>query len=496
MVSWSPGGASTATGSWSTLGRAHWLWLPSTMFSWLSLPFLVLSTAHADLLSLGIRGANEDSRALASGLDSELSEAMATRERLQAVRGEPEACGAQTLVACLLDQGLDGAADLAMGGELVAGERPRVLFSVVDVGSENLLFTVELVPLAGELQGLGDDMLRLLIGVATEDIDPLEQIRQNTEEDGTEEAWDRIEDALQHRLPERWELSLLRLMEPLELEKIAVADVDRSALPAWEQLGMEPDEYGLFQASGMSLDEWLDEYGDGSWRSQVQGRSGQIILRPVLGLGLFPHDTIYEGWYLLEASDLAWTASAAWLGRESSVGADLGLWVGFGLSPKLELDLGVGFSPATYTTTVQLEIPGDSEYEPQSDSSSAMDIALGARLLVVPRPMQELRPIFGGGLRYLLGPGTPSNNLPTESAFLPSFDGSRLGLVEGIIGIEKTTQSGLDLTVWVPIGLGLLGHGGETFQAGEADQLTADRERSNPWISVGIELGLGLRKGG
>jgi hypothetical protein len=110
--------------------------------------------------------------------------------------------------------------------------------------------------------------------------------------------------------------------------------------------------------------------------------------------------------------------------------------------------------------------------------------------------MQDLRPVLGGGIRYLVGNGTPSNNAPTESAFLPIFEGSTLGLVEAIAGIETTTRGGQDLTAWIPVGFGLIGSGGDTYQAGEVDLLTADRDRSNPLISVGVEIGIGIRKGG
>ena len=158
--------------------------------------------------------------------------------------------------------------------------------------------------------------------------------------------------------------------------------------------------------------------------------------------------------------------------------------------------MGVGISPATYTTHVTLEIPGDSAYDPQTDESGILDVTLGARLLTVPRPMADLRPVLGGGFRYMMGPATPDTQLPTESAFLPPFAGNHLGLIEAIGGIEYTTAGGRDLTAWVPVGLGLLGGTGQTYEAGETDLLTVDRDRSSARISVGIELGVGVRKGG
>jgi len=466
------------------------------MLSGLSLPLLTLATAQADLLYLGIRGANEESVSLARRLDAELNRTLGSREQLTAQRVDPEVCRAMTMTSCLLDQGLDHGVGLALGGEVIDGAERRILLSLVDVGSEDLVFTVELVALTGPAEGLGDDLVQLLIGVVTEDVVPLEELRLDMGEAIPAEEWDAVEGALQHRLPERWELRLKNLLEPVALEKIAVADVDRSKLPPWQQLGMEPDEYGLFQASGMSIEEWRDEYGDGSWVHQVQGRQGQVIIRPVLGVGLSAHSTLYEGWYMQEGSPLAWTASSAWHGRTAGPGADLALWLGFGLSKNLELDIGVGLAPTTYTTRVQLEIPGDTAYDPQENETTAMDLAFGVRLLAAPRPMQDLRPVFGGGIRTFIGPGTPSNNQPTESAFMEDFSGSRLGFVEAIGGLEYTTEGGLDLTAWVPVGLGLLGHDGDTFNAGEVDRLTADMERSNPWLSIGIELGLGIRKGG
>jgi hypothetical protein len=450
------------------------------------------SETSTELLNMGIRPILDGSSQLADELDTELRDSMERRQELGAFNLDSDRCGERNLQSCLLEEGLDAGAQMAFGGQVVDDAPLRVEVMVIDVGSEDLVVAFELSP-SQEVEALGEDLARLLLGVMTEDIDPLEDLRFDVGEGVSSEHRLDIEAALQNRLSDAWTLELTRLLEPIALEKIATADQDRSTLPPWEQIGMEPQEYGLYRASGMSLEAWREDFGDGSWQTQVGGRQGRLIIRPTVGVGMLPHASRYDGWYLLEASDTSWTASAAWVGRESGLGADVLMWFGFGLTPVLEVDLGIGVAPARYSSSIQLEIPGDAQYDPSADQTTVLDKIVGARVFLVPNPIKSKRPLVGAGLRYLMGPETPEILLPTESSMLPAMAGSQLGLVEFIGGLELQTRGGRDLMIAVPVGLGVLGQEGETYEAGNVEAITADRERSSPSLSVGLELGVGFR---
>ena len=68
-----------------------------------------------------------------------------------------------------------------------------------------------------------------------------------------------------------------------------------------------------------------------SWSDSRSGLLGTRTLRPVLGVGWYSHELLYDGSYVLDSADLEWQGSRAWNGRESGLGAEFGLWFGMGL---------------------------------------------------------------------------------------------------------------------------------------------------------------------
>ena len=144
-----------------------------------------------------------------------------------------------------------------------------------------------------------------------------------------------------------------------------------------------------------------------------------------------------------------------------------------------------------------LEIPGDSAYAPQIDEALNIDLNFGARLFYYPSLLRRLRPLFGGGFRAIVGPETPERLLPTESALLPGLPGSAVGFIELIGGFDwvlNPAQPDRFLSVWIPVGLGVLGQQGTVYEAGDVSLMAVDEDRANPRLTVGLEMGVGMRK--
>ena len=144
----------------------------------------------------------------------------------------------------------------------------------------------------------------------------------------------------------------------------------------------------------------------------------------------------------------------------------------------MEVNLGFGVAPATYTTQVELEIPGDAAYDPQIDEALNVDLIFGARLLYYPSILKPFRPVLGGGVRAIVGPQTPDRLLPTESASLPALPGSIVGSIELMGGFDwvlNPAHPNRFLSVWIPVGLGVMGQSGSVYEAGEVALLTVDQ---------------------
>ena len=111
-------------------------------------------------------------------------------------------------------------------------------------------------------------------------------------------------------------------MQPLAFEKVKERDdMDR---PEWQKLGMESaDEYLAREQSGLTLEQWREKYDQVSWSESQSGLLGTRVIRPVVGLGWYSHELVYDGMYLLDSADLEWQASRAWHGREAGLGPEL-----------------------------------------------------------------------------------------------------------------------------------------------------------------------------
>lgn len=547
------------------------------LIPWFMMSWMTWSPAEAETLSLGIRPANSSSVEQAARLHTEFRAIMNSREQLHAQWEEDAYCGALGLVDCLLSRGSDAGVELAIGGELVGSNAPRLHLSFVDVTTETLVLTLvlgvpggttggdEILDLdddglreaqavgeerssqdgdsdAAELTGFGEDLVQVLIAVVENNLTALQTIRSDGAkavglmDDAIQEQKGAVQADLQRLVGAHWELEVSALMEPLAFEKVKERDdMDR---PEWQKLGMESaDEYLAKEQSGLTLEQWREKYDQVSWSESQSGLLGTRVIRPVVGVGWYSHDLVYDGRYLLDSADLEWQASRAWHGREAGLGAEVGLWLGMGLphrgsssagdemeadpfdeamegddwdeiesSPppsssssrakNMEVNVGFGVAPASYTTQVELEIPGDSAYDPQIDEALNLDLIFGARLLYYPSILKPFRPVLGGGVRAIVGPPTPDRLLPTESASLPALPGSIVGSIELMGGFDwvlNPAHPNRFLSVWIPVGLGVMGQSGSVYEAGDVTLLTADPVRTNPRLTVGLELGFGVR---
>ena len=148
--------------------------------------WMTWSWAEADTLSLGIRPANSSSQEQAERLNTEFRAIMNSREQLRAQWQEDAHCGALGLVDCLLSRGSDAGVDLAVGGEFVGANTPRLHLSFVDVSTETLVLTLALGVPGGTV---GGDDLRDLDDVGLSDANAVGEDRDQLVETGVSDGF-------------------------------------------------------------------------------------------------------------------------------------------------------------------------------------------------------------------------------------------------------------------------------------------------------------------
>lgn len=265
-------------------------------------------------------------------------------------------------------------------------------------------------------------------------------------------------------------------------------DADTDAAAPWELLGMSPEEYLRFKNSGLTVD---------GWRKASAGRRGQLIVRVGGGMGYGPYSSSYRGWYAIDGTTQENVEQRAWQVRSQSTAYSANAWVGYGLTPSLEVDVGFGTLGGRYAIHIQQEIVGEDVTPRNGEDFNAPNYWVGARVVGSPFPMSRVRPLVGLGGSYLIGEGTEDNVLPGGGTNLPVFDASNLVLVQGLVGAELTLHQVLDVYVSVPLGAVVTGGAAREYQNGSLGNIQSYQDPPNvPVFTTGVEAGISVRLGG
>ena len=271
-----------------------------------------------------------------------------------------------------------------------------------------------------------------------------------------------------------------------DLEQEARTD----ARPAWETLGMTAGEYIKYKNSGLTVPQW---------RELAAGRRHQLIVRVGGLVAQGPWSSSYRGWYTIDSNTFEVLEAKAWQTRVNSTGTGGTLWVGFGVHPLVEVDVGVGAVTGRYAMHIQKEVVGDEPVVRDGKDFGAPNWLVGARVVGAPMPTSTLRPQLGVGFTFVLGEGTAQNEIPGSGTTLPTFSGNHLLLVQALPGTEVSLSDNLDLYLVVPLSAVVAGQPLRTW-SGDAvtpgSLQTYEDPAAAPIFSAGVEAGFAVRVGG
>ena len=468
--------------------------------------------ADATLLVTGLRPATPDSTGLAAMLSSVLEVELARVDGLELLPLDQvgplydydvhlylETCPRGEHLGCALVISQHAGADFAVTGLLEVGEGDvQVSLSLLDVGESREAVGLSLVVPPGEDAALLEQVASLLGRLLRGEVGQQQDIRfaddpeaEEAERLARQELEAEIEalvgstrgGAQVHELSTGLDLSLPGFT-PSDLENMR----QEEGLSEWERLGMSEADYLRYRNSGLDLQ---------SWRELNRGRIIQLLIRPRVGLVWGPVDSSYEARFAQDPDQgLEVVEIYAWQALRSALGGGYAIDLGFGISPALELEAGVGRVHGSYSALVQQETVGDVVIPAAPVDKGNATLLASAGLRLVPFPARELRPILGGGVVFWQGTAVKQHlDLSQLSVELPTFAAPVLVGGRGVAGLELGLGPEADLVVQVPLML-LVGDARSVHD--EAASYLSDKQEPPVFIplAAGLELGLQLRLGG
>ncbi len=408
-----------------------------------------------------------------------------------------ETCPAGEQVGCTYVIAGHAEAEFAVTGSLALGlDEVLVWVSLMDVILAHEVVSLELTLPPGEDELLMEQVADLLGRVVRGEIGVAGDIREEGvyDEKRTRELVASELEELQAETGAEVQLSSMSTGLGVELPDFEPSDLDamrqEEGLTEWERLGMREGDYLEYRNSGMDL---------GAWRTLSAGRLLQVLVRPRVGAGVGPVGGEYMGIYLVDPSigaDEGVVRTYAWQATRGGLGAGYGLDLGFGLSPEIEIELGLARIHGRYSATFQQEVVGSSATsEPPIELGHASTVVTGG-LRLARRPTHRLRPVLGAGVVMWRGSRVTDHvDLSSLTVELPSFAAPSLVGVRALGGFELGLSPRWDLVGQLPLCL-MVGDFVEVHDEGEG-ALAFEREPPGPMpVSASLELGLQLRLGG
>ncbi len=281
------------------------------------------------------------------------------------------------------------------------------------------------------------------------------------------------------RLGEKKEGELLR---DRMTEDELLDEMEGEGSKPWERLEMSPRQYLRYKNSGMPLFEW---------RERAAGRKAQLLIRPTLGLVRGPSDGAYYGRYVRSASTLAVVQSYAWQAPITGSGPTLGLQVGYGILPTLEIGLVGGASIGIFEADIAAVTEGDPVRERDPQTYSAWSTYGGLQILGAPLPTASVRPVIGG--QALIWRGTAVDDHVMPPSELMVFPAPLLGIVGAVAGVEARLGPRIDAYAHVPVQAVIFG-GDPGVQDDGGDYLEGPEEPPTlGTVGAGLLLGVQIR---
>jgi hypothetical protein len=257
----------------------------------------------------------------------------------------------------------------------------------------------------------------------------------------------------------------------------------------WADMDITPQEY---------LRWWNSGWGYRSWERMRRGRQGMVTLRGLAGWGAGPRGSAYNGQYAMD--DVNWRTVLeyyAWQAAIQGGGLSLGLNVGYGVTPTVDVELGLARHGGPFEASVTKEYLGE---EPENVSSEEglhgmLEVALGAR--VTPMPFSKLRPVLGGGALLWHGSKVDAHaELPPPPVELPILAANTLLGAYALLGGQYTLSDSASVVLQAPLQGFFGGTEATVWDEGSDYIVTKAEPPSTPAFGWAVQAGVQLHFGG
>ena len=404
-------------------------------------------------------------------------------------------CPAGDMVGCTQVVAARGGAAWGVTGRVVEGaDSPRIEVTVLDVGTSLEVVTFG-IDLPGELDASTiDSIVRVLAGAVAGEFAPRDA-RDRTPDDPVDVVVPLDKEMVALQLAQlSGDLAAISVesgnrkvkVPRLTVEDVAERASDEGGAP-WERLGMTATTYLQYKNSGLTLVEW---------RKRAQGRAGQVLLRPYLGVMSGPYGGAYYGRFAYKdvGASLAVVDALSEQAVQSGTGGTVGGSVGYGLTPWLDVGAFAGVVTGGFTIDIDTSTVGQPDPASPIDTRTGTAWYAGPRVLASFRPTQGFHPVVGAGVSFVGAQGVSSKvEVPPQ---IVGFDGPLLVEAELLAGFEARMGERVDFYVHLPVYVHVAGDLRASERTGTEAVLTAYQPDVAGAIGGGLQAGLQFRIGG
>jgi len=250
----------------------------------------------------------------------------------------------------------------------------------------------------------------------------------------------------------------------------------------WDEMDLSSKEY---------LAWWNSGWDYNSWSRRFDGRKGQLLVRAHGGWGLNPTHGLYWGRVALDEGAITQEAFAS---QETltGTGLQLGLGVGYGITPMVEIELGIAREGGQYDADIRQQNADGGLTDRRLETFPQGLLHAWAGVRMVPAPTSTLRPVLGLGAGYWMGNDvTRHTDIPL--ADLPVYAAPHILSLRGLAGAELRLHEHLDIVLQVPLHLLLAGTAPQVYDEDRGFIVEGYEPGSGPVLAGGLQLAVQAR---
>ncbi len=414
-----------------------------------------------------------------------------------------EACPAEQVLGCTFDLAEVAETRWAVTGvvrdevvfddEVVPGV--EVELTVLDVDEQEEAWSLTLPYTRGGQAELVDWVVRAVSALVADEEPPYPELDEPLDEFIDDEPFDPEQDlsSLEQEMGE--------VGHPEGVEDLGEGRQEREPM-TMEQLLAEYGEAEPWRDLDISAQQYLRWWNSGwgyrTWQDKRRGRKGQVTVRGLVGGGAGPRGGGYHAQYAMD--DINWRTVLeyyAWQAATQGAGLSLGMNIGYGVTPTVDVELGIGSHWGPFQTYVAKEYLGNTPETVVDEDGlqGVFEASLGAR--ITPMPFSKLRPTLGGGLVLWNGTkGDAHAELPPPPVELPIPDANTLIGAYGLAGAELAINDTVGVVLQLPVQMFFAGTQANVYDEGSDIIETKLQPPDSPSLGWAIQAGVQLHLGG